>query len=402
MRWEEWKRDPAPLAYRVLPQPEEFFDSWLDRLVSRHGTTRADLFEFLGFEPGLARLDLGGGQAASTRADAGAAIERLAWAVQSEVCVVQATLVPASAECLLPPRGRHYGCPQCWLELHLAGKPLVILREWVLRQTWHCRKHEALLVDLRDVPRRADGVIDHASLRRLAEIAVRALELLGFSEPRLLANRHAALQLLGQGAAERPPLGLDAYMREFSANRLHVVPARTLLLAHAHCHDRDLPRRFAAIFAVPGCPGAELPPMPLPGSAMTRAMLAVAVRRVHRHRLRQQYRRLEAAALRLSAYSYLAQRDRDGPDWRQRALHALSAECRPRRSRAEALASLRLARDYAARAEHFRRPRWNSEPFDPACWGFALPSARALEMAVTDLEAQGESLSYAANRQNSP
>ncbi|MFK4985669.1 hypothetical protein ACI4B7_27975, partial [Klebsiella pneumoniae] len=85
--------------------------------------------------------------------------------------VVQATLVPASAECLLPPRGRHYGCPQCWLELHLAGQPRVILREWVLRQTWHCRKHEALLVDLRDVPRRADGVIDHASLRRLAEIA---------------------------------------------------------------------------------------------------------------------------------------------------------------------------------------------------------------------------------------
>ena len=105
-------------------------------------------------------------------------------------------------------------------------------------------------------------MIDLASLRRLTAVAVRALELLGFAEPRLLANRHAALKLLGQGAAERPPPGLDAYMREFSANRLHVVPARTLLLAHAHCHDRKLPRRFAATFAVPVCPGAELPPMP--------------------------------------------------------------------------------------------------------------------------------------------
>ncbi|WP_336118367.1 hypothetical protein, partial [Klebsiella pneumoniae] len=68
----------------------------------------------------LARLDLGGGQVARTRADAGAAIERIAWAVQCEVSVVQATLVPASGEYLLPPRGRHYGCLKCWLEFHLA------------------------------------------------------------------------------------------------------------------------------------------------------------------------------------------------------------------------------------------------------------------------------------------
>lgn len=402
MRREEWKRDPAPLAYRVLPQPEEFFDSWLDRLVSRHGTARIGLFEFLGLEPGLARLDLGGGQEVTGRADAGAAIERLAWAVQCEVSVVQATLVPASGECLLPPRGRHYGCPQCWLEFHLAGKPLVILREWTLRQSWLCRKHQALLVDLRDVPRRADGVIDLGSLRRLAAVAVRALELLGFAEPRLLANRHAALKLLGQSAAERPPPGLDAYLREFSANRLHVVPARTLLLAHAHCHDRKLPRRFAATFAVPVCPGAELPRMPLPKSAMSRAMLTVALRRVHRHRLRRRYRCLEAVAQRLSAFSYLAGVGCDGPDWCQRALHALGAESRQRRSRAEALASLRLARDFAIQAELRRRPRWDSEPFDPACWGFALPTARALELAVARLEAKGERSPAVPNHQISP
>lgn len=402
MRREEWKRVPAPLAYRVLPQPEEFFDSWLDRLVSRHDTTRTGLFEFLGLEPWLARLDLGGGQEVSGRADAGAVIDRLAWAVQCEVSVAQATLIPASGACLLPLRGRHYGCPQCWLEFYLAGKPLVILREWALRQSWLCRKHEALLVDLRNVPRRVDGGIDLASLRRLAAMAVRALELLGFADPRLLANRHAALKLLGQGAAERPPPGLDAYMREFSANRLHVVPARTLLLAHAHCHDRDLPRRFVATFAVPGCPGVEPPSIPLPGSAMTWAMLAVALRRVHRHRLRRQFRRLEAAAQRLSTFSYLARVGCGGPDWRQRALHALGVESRQRRSRAEALASLRLARDFAIQAKLRRRPRWDSEPFEPACWGFALPTARELELAVAKLEAMGESSPAASNHQNSP
>ncbi len=402
MRREEWKRAPAPLAYRVLPQPEEFFDSWLDRLVSRHDTTRVGLFEFLGLEPGLARLDLGGGQVASARVGADVAIERLAWAVQCEVSVVQATLVPASGECLLPPRGRHYGCPQCWLELHLAGKPLVSLREWVLRLCWHCRKHQALLVDLYEVPRSADGAIDLASLHCRADTAVRVLDLLGFAESRLLANRHAVQKLLGQGPAERPPSGLDAYMREFSANRLHVVPARTLLLAHAHCHDRRLPRRFAATFAVLASPGAELPPMPLPGSAMTRAMLAVAIRRVHRYRLRQQYRRLEVAAQRLSAFSYLARVDRDGPDWRQRALHALGVESRQRRCRAEALVSLRLARDLAKRAEQRRPPRWGSEPFDPACWGFALPTTRALEWAVAKLEAKDESSPAVPNHQNSP
>jgi hypothetical protein len=234
-------------------------------------------------EPGLARHDLGGGQEVSGRAEAGAAIDRLAWAVQCEVSVAQATLIPASGACLLPLRGRHYGCPQCWLEFYLAGKPLVILREWALRQSWLCRKHEALLVDLRNVPRRADGVIDLASLRRLAAMAVRALELLGSAEPRLLANRHAALKLLGQGAAERPPPGLDAYMREFSANRLHVVPARTLLLAHAHITTGAcravLPGRSRCLRA----PGRAAN-YAAPWTAMTMAMLAVTLRRVHRHR----------------------------------------------------------------------------------------------------------------------
>lgn len=402
MRREEWKKDLAPLAFRVLPQPEEFFDSWLDRLAQRHDTSRNDLFEFLGLEAGIARLDLASGLETIASAASIVVIERLAWAVQCKVSVVQATFVPASGMYLLPPRVRYYGCPQCWLESCQSGRPLMILREWVLRQSWHCRMHEALLVDLRDIRRSADGYVDLARLRRRAHSAVHALELLGFAEPRLLANRHAVMQLLGQGGAERPPPGLDAYMREFGANGLHVVSARTLLLAHAHCHDRRLPRRFAATFAMPICPGAGGPVVPLARSALTMPTLVAAVRRVHRYRLRQQYRRLEAAALRLSTFSYLVWGDRGGADWRLRALHALRAECRRRRGREEALVSLRIARDYAMRAERSVRSRWNSEPFDPAYWGFALPSARALEMAVTMVEAKRDSPPGPANHQNLP
>lgn len=147
MRREEWKKDLAPLAFRVLPQPEEFFDSWLDRLAQRHDTSRNDLFEFLGLEAGIARLDLASGLETIASAASIVVIERLAWAVQCKVSVVQATFVPASGMYLLPPRVRYYGCPQCWLESCQSGRPLMILREWVLRQSWHCRMHEALLVD---------------------------------------------------------------------------------------------------------------------------------------------------------------------------------------------------------------------------------------------------------------
>lgn len=402
MKPEEWKKEPALLAYRVLPQPEEFFDSWLDRVVLRHETSRAQLFAFLGLETRLAGLDLAVGPDAATRATSVTVIERFALALECDASVLQATFVPASPAFVLPPRVRHYGCPHCWMERHRAGEPLTILREWVLRQSWYCRGHDALLVDLSAIRIGDDGEIDVVRLRHLAEAAARVFDLLGFADARLQANRHAAARLLGQVTGERVPADLDGYLAEFSENGLHLVAGRTLLLAHAHCHDRRLPRRFAATFVAPTCPGASAPVLPLAGSPVTVQLLAKAMGRLDLHRLRKHYRSLEDISRRLSVFCYLARDGRVGVDWRAEAMHALGMECRRRRGREHAIDSLRLARDYAVRAQHGRRPGRNDEPFDPACWGFGMPSVRALDVAIARLELKRSCMAEVANHQILP
>lgn len=388
MKSEEWKKESAPLAYRVLPQDEEFFDSWLDRLAAQHEASRSSLFEFLGLEAKLARIDLAGGEDDNTRGIATPVVERLAWAVQCDASIIWATFIPARAACLLPRRSRQYGCAQCWLDRLASGKPALIVREWVLRQSWYCRVHDALLVDLGGARRGDEGLIDSAQLRHLAHGAARAIDMLEFSEARLLANYQATRKLLGQGPLEGPMPELDAYLDEFSENRLHLVAARTLLLADAHCYDRQMLRRFAAMFALPGCPGIKPPVFPSDGDIVTLQRLEAAIGHAHRYDLRRQYRKLGAVERRLGLFCTLASAAFNPTDWRDGARQALEEECRRRRSREDALESLKVARDYAERAEGAYRPGLISEPFDPACWGFARPTLTRLDRATAKLEAK--------------
>jgi hypothetical protein len=385
---DEWKKEAAPLAYRVLPQDEEFFDSWLDRLAVQHEASRSYLFEFLGLEAKLARIDLAGSDDDHAREIAAPVVERLAWAVQCDASIIWATFIPATAECLLPRQSRQYGCAKCWLDRLATGKPALILREWVLRQSWHCRVHDALLVDLGGARRDDDGSIDIGRLRRLARGAARAFDMLEFSDAGMMANHHATRKLLGQGPLERPMAELDAYLDEFSENRLHLVAARTLLLANAHCHDRQMLRRFAAIFALPGCPGTKPPVFPSNGDVVTLQRLESAICKAHRYDLRRQYRKLGAVERRLGPFCSLASAAFNATDWHDSARQALEEECRRRRCRDDALESLHVARDYAERAEGACRPGLICEPFDPACWGFARPTVKQLDLVIAKLEAK--------------
>ena len=54
--------EPEPLAFRVRPQADECFDSWVDRLAGAHDTDRAGLLRHLGLDPALARIDLACGR----------------------------------------------------------------------------------------------------------------------------------------------------------------------------------------------------------------------------------------------------------------------------------------------------------------------------------------------------
>jgi hypothetical protein len=206
-----------------------------------------------------------------------------------------------------------------------------------------------------------------------------------YSEARLLANHQATRKLLGQGPTERPLAELDAYLDEFSENHLHLVAARTLLLANAHSHDRQMLRRFAATFALPGCPGTKPPVFPSDGDRVTLPRLEAAICKVHRHDLRKQYRKLGAVERRLGPFRHLASAGINATDWRDRARQALEEECRRRRCRDDALESLVVARDYAERAERAHYPARISEPFDPACWGFARPTVTRLDLAIAKL-----------------
>ena len=199
--------DPEPLAFRVRPQPGEGFDSWIARVATRHEVNRTELFRHLGIEAQLAQLDLARGERGLGKEHcqaAGHLIERLAWAVQTEVAAIQATFVSANADVLLPRAMRRYGCPQCWHEWLCAAKPLVILRAWIFRLSWHCERHQVLLADLGPVLRMASR---GARLQWLASEARRSSRLFSieeYKEDMLALNRRALGFLQGASAPGYP------------------------------------------------------------------------------------------------------------------------------------------------------------------------------------------------------
>lgn len=228
--------EPEPLAFRVRPRSNEAFDSWLDRLTAKHEVTRAELFRHLGCDPRLGLCDLARGWQGMAQADYPAfhqLIETLAWAVQTRTRTIEATFVAVPELALLPPALRVFGCPLCWREAQQAGEPLILTRDWILRASWMCQRHQ---LPLAPVQRLVDGRTPRATARIL-EMQVDAMHALRrrySPTPVMLAfNRNVIGAMLGQaGAGLRR--GEFGYRSRFTANRFHLADARIALLTAAH------------------------------------------------------------------------------------------------------------------------------------------------------------------------
>lgn len=238
--------EPEPLAFRVRPRPNEAFDSWMDRLTAKHEVTRAELFRHLGCDPRLGLCDLARGWQGMAQADYPAfhqLIETLAWAVQARTRTIEATFVAVPELTLLPPALRVFGCPLCWREAQQAREPLILTRDWILRASWMCQRHQ---LPLAPVQRLVDGRTPRATARIL-EMQVDAMHTLRRRHPptpiMVAFNRSVIGAMLGQaGAGLRR--GESGYRSRFTANRYHLARARIALLAAAHSERTRSADRF--------------------------------------------------------------------------------------------------------------------------------------------------------------
>lgn len=254
--------EPEPLAFRVRPQAEECVDSWLDRLTAAHETTRSALFRHLGINPALASMDLARGKVGldpTWHAALDHLVERLAWAVQTGSARVEQSFLACEAEALLPRRLRRYACARCWYEARLEGKPLIILREWILRACWRCSLHEAPLSDMAEI-----GRWDEAPRRRidLVDLVFRA-ERLRWKIPvrpgAIWTNATFIETLVGSAEGQDMTPPARSYQEKFSANLFHYSADRIALLVLAHSGRPRGVRRFERLIAT------RLPERPTPG-----------------------------------------------------------------------------------------------------------------------------------------
>lgn len=223
--------EPEPLAYRVKPHQGECFDSWLDRLASRHEISRAQLFKHFGYPGRLASLDLCGGPR-PTQPDS-QLLRSLLWdlaqAVDMDVCDIYDCFVEVHQSALLPPALRHYVCPQCWLE-----GPRIVKREWILRASWCCSSHDLPLqyIDLTsagDVKKSTVKIIDSALARALDwkesfPISSRKLKITQAMIEHLINPRKKLVFKRGQ----------MAHCKRLMENEFHLTSTRINLLQMAH------------------------------------------------------------------------------------------------------------------------------------------------------------------------
>jgi hypothetical protein len=251
--------EAQPLALWIVPENDECFDSWIDRVARGHEVTRAGLFRHLGIGPNWANLDLALGSkglASTFHQDFAAVVERLAWSVQISPERVHDTFLPCEADALLPRRLRRFACARCWYETHKSGKPKAIRREWILRASWRCRRHNLPLSDLDKLP---SPQADHRGLAVLADAVLRSARLNWKmkSRPAAIARNNTAIRHLVDPSEDQYSEPQDrAYRDRFFANTYHFAPDRIAMLALAHGNRSGVARRFERLTSecVPQCP----------------------------------------------------------------------------------------------------------------------------------------------------
>ena len=228
--------EPEPLAFRVRPQADECFDSWIDRVAAAHEIARPALFRHLGIDETLARQDLARGTSGLGFAEylrVHHMIEQLAWAVQIAPSIVKGTFLRVAGSAVLPRRLRHYVCARCWQQARRDGRPPIIRKEWILRMSWRCRLHDVPLsrAPVGDGPI-SDRALDAWLVGALAE-AERVRGRLAY-RARLIAWNALCIDTLLRGSRKRFKGKQQHYLERFQNNLFHFGRHRVAMLALAH------------------------------------------------------------------------------------------------------------------------------------------------------------------------
>lgn len=230
--------EAQPLAFRVRPQVDECFDSWVDRVASAHETTRASLFRHLGIEAALAGMDLARGTRDLSNDQhlvVDQMIGQLAWAIGAETQQIECTFLNVEASAVLPRRQRRYVCPRCWQQARKNGQALVIHKEWILRMSWRCRKHDLPLCRLPVV----EGVMSERAVDTWLSGALARAESLRWGlnyRPRLVEWNAEGLGKLVRASRKRFKGEKQVYVDRFQANLFHFAYDRIAMLALAHSY----------------------------------------------------------------------------------------------------------------------------------------------------------------------
>lgn len=228
--------EPQPLAFRVRPQTDECFDSWIDRVAAAHETTRPELFRHLGLETKLASMDLARGTCGLANEQYFAVyqmIGQLAWAVQIEPQQVEGTFLNVEASAVLPRRQRRYVCPRCWQQAWQDGRAPIICKEWILRMSWRCQVHDLPLCRLPV----AEGAMSTQAVGSWLSSALARAERLRWGlelRPRLVEWNAEGVDRLVRASRKRFKGEKQAYLDRFQANLFHFACDRIAMLALAH------------------------------------------------------------------------------------------------------------------------------------------------------------------------
>jgi hypothetical protein len=236
--------EPQPLAFRVRPQADECFDSWIDRVAAAHETTRPALFRHLGLESALATMDMARGTrglAVDQYFAVDQMIGQLAWAVQVEPQQVEDTFLNVEASAVLPRRQRRYVCPRCWQQAWQDGRAPIIRKEWIWRMSWRCRHHDFPLCRLPAM----EGMMSERARRAWIDKALAKAENLhqGLDyRSRLIEWNAEGVDRLLRANRKRFKGEKQAYVDRFQANLFHFAHDRIamLALAHSQCGKGDL------------------------------------------------------------------------------------------------------------------------------------------------------------------
>lgn len=226
------------LAFKVQPELQETFDSWLYRLLTRHQVNLRDLLRHLGCDERLTGEWMGGGHTnvrKHLRASYDHFLEMVAWAVDDEKLSLVESTASAPRPYLLPPGCQTYGCPVCWMRALDDNRPSIIQHSWTYKLSWLCHAHDIPLIPigplrkLRTIEAQRDYLSDMIGINREWIARVRVLR-------RAKAWNREAVALLGLdcGPEDQKDRNVTRYFDFFAQNRFHFSTARIQLMALAH------------------------------------------------------------------------------------------------------------------------------------------------------------------------